>query len=88
MSGYCIYLVGILIQRSSKKQRVVALSSIESKYRSLSQAATEVTWLRFLFSEFDLKWFSEAVIWCDNIVLLLWQQILYFLVGQSALSLM
>ncbi|XP_044482152.1 secreted RxLR effector protein 161-like [Mangifera indica] len=61
-SGYCIYLEGNLVQWSSKKRRVVAFSSTESKYEALSQATTKVKWLRSLFSELDLEWFSQAVI--------------------------
>ncbi|XP_031282938.1 uncharacterized protein LOC116141598 [Pistacia vera] len=41
-SGYAIFLGNNLVQWSSKKQKVVSLSSIEAEYRSLSQAATEV----------------------------------------------
>ena len=54
-SGHCVFLGGNLIYWSSKKQKVVAKSSAESEYRSLSSAATEVIWLQSLFAELDIK---------------------------------
>ncbi|XP_031269658.1 uncharacterized protein LOC116128116 [Pistacia vera] len=50
-SGYCIYLGPNLIQWSSCKQKVVALSSTEAEYRALAQTATELAWLDNLFFE-------------------------------------
>ncbi|XP_061371039.1 uncharacterized mitochondrial protein AtMg00810-like [Gastrolobium bilobum] len=50
-SGYCIYLGGNLISRSSKKQPVVSRSSTEAGYRCIASTITELTWLRSLLSE-------------------------------------
>ncbi|XP_031256506.1 secreted RxLR effector protein 161-like [Pistacia vera] len=52
-SGYCVYLGPNLIQWSSRKQRVVALSSTEAEYRALAHTATEIAWLQ--------------IIWCVNV---------------------
>ncbi|XP_031277635.1 uncharacterized protein LOC116136058 [Pistacia vera] len=41
-SGYAIFFDDNLVQWSSKKQKVVSLSSTEAEYRALSQAAIEV----------------------------------------------
>ena len=65
-SGHCVFLGGNLIYWSSKKQKVVAKSSTESEYRSLSSAATEVLWLQSLFTELGIKIESVPIIWCDN----------------------
>jgi hypothetical protein len=47
-SGYIFCLAGGAISWSSKKQAVVALSSMESEYVGLSLAAKEAVWLRRL----------------------------------------
>ncbi|XP_031282137.1 secreted RxLR effector protein 161-like [Pistacia vera] len=65
-SGYSVFLGGNLIQWSSRKQKVVSLSSTEAEYRSLSQAATEVVWIQNLFKELDIHIKNNSVIWCDN----------------------
>ncbi|XP_031282916.1 secreted RxLR effector protein 161-like [Pistacia vera] len=65
-SGYCVYLGPNLIQWSSRKQKVVALSSTEAEYRALAQTATEVAWLQSMFTELSLQVSSKPVIWCDN----------------------
>ncbi|XP_031250010.1 uncharacterized protein LOC116107868 [Pistacia vera] len=49
-SGCCLILGPNLLQWSSHKQKVVALSSTEAEYRALAQGATEVAWFRSLFS--------------------------------------
>jgi len=40
-----------LISWTSRKQKVVSWSSIESKYRALADLAVEVTWIRSLLDE-------------------------------------
>ncbi|XP_031250763.1 uncharacterized protein LOC116108660 [Pistacia vera] len=50
-SGCCVFLGSNLLQWSSRKQRVVSLSSTEAEYRALAQGATELAWFRSLFSE-------------------------------------
>ena len=65
-SGHCVFLRGNLIYWSSKKQKVVAKSSAESEYRSLSSAATEVIWLQSLFMELNIEIETVPISWCDN----------------------
>ncbi|KAM1890668.1 hypothetical protein ACFX14_034025 [Malus domestica] len=43
--GYCVYLGNSLISWSAKKQPTVARSSTEVEYRSLTNTASEITWL-------------------------------------------
>ncbi|XP_031271785.1 secreted RxLR effector protein 161-like [Pistacia vera] len=66
-SGFCVYLGPNFIQWSSRKQKVVALSSIKAEYRALVHTATEVAWLQSIFTELGLSFSSPPVIWCDNV---------------------
>jgi hypothetical protein len=54
------------ISWSSKKQTVVALSSSKAKYVTLSFAARQVLWLRYLTQELGYKQEKASVIYCDN----------------------
>ena len=64
--GYCVFLGGNIITWSSRKQKGVSKSSIKSKYRSLSQATTELIWLHVLFKELGITLQYQSVIWCDK----------------------
>ncbi|XP_031270599.1 secreted RxLR effector protein 161-like [Pistacia vera] len=54
-SGYCVFLGTNLLQWTSRKQKVVALSSTEVEYRALAQGSTELAWFCSLFSELGLS---------------------------------
>lgn len=60
------FCVKNLFQWSSRKQKVVALSSAKAEYRALSQTATEIGWVRSLFAELKLKFSARSINWCDN----------------------
>ena len=66
--GYIFTLNGGAISWSSKNQSVVALSSTEAKYISITHAAKEATWIRYLLSELYsvviLKY--PIILYCDN----------------------
>ncbi|KAJ8756354.1 hypothetical protein K2173_025166 [Erythroxylum novogranatense] len=66
-SGFAAYLGKNLISWSSKKQRTVARSSTEAKYRSVANATTEIMWLQSLLSEIAHNVSSPIVVWCDNL---------------------
>uniref|UniRef100_A0A803PR46 Reverse transcriptase Ty1/copia-type domain-containing protein n=1 Tax=Cannabis sativa TaxID=3483 RepID=A0A803PR46_CANSA len=51
---------------SSKKQTVVARSSMESEYRALAQVTAEVAWIESLLKEIHFVLPSVPVVWCDN----------------------
>nr|KYP69919.1 hypothetical protein KK1_009126 [Cajanus cajan] len=48
VARYCVFRGESLITWSSKKQRVVSRSSTNSEYRTLTDLAVEVAWIRSL----------------------------------------
>jgi hypothetical protein len=52
--GFCVFLGPNLISWSSRKQRTVARSSTESKYRTLATTAAELIWLQSMLCELDI----------------------------------
>jgi hypothetical protein len=51
MSGYVFLAAGGAITWKSRKQTVIALSSMEAEYIALSEAGREACWLRNLYAE-------------------------------------
>src|SRR5713226_10680593 len=54
------------ISRSSKKQSAIALSSTESEYRGVVNAATQCLWLQGLLGECGFESKYSTTIYCDN----------------------
>lgn len=54
MYGVCIFLGENPMFWSSKKEKVIARSSIEVKYQALAYIATRVIWLQALLKEMHL----------------------------------
>ena len=52
---------------SSRKRKLVALSTTEAEYIATCMAYCEVTWLRNLFSELFEHVLDATVILCDNL---------------------
>lgn len=67
VGGYCVYLGDSLIFWSSRKQQVVARSSIEFEYRALSNLSAENVWIRFLLIEIQFSSYVTLLLWCDNL---------------------
>lgn len=44
--GYSVYFGENLVQLTSRKQKVVALSSIEVEYKAISQALINIMWIK------------------------------------------
>lgn len=65
--AYIVYLGRTPISWSSKKQKSVARSSTEAEYRSIANAAAELTWLTNLLGELRIPVSASPVIYCDNI---------------------
>ena len=65
-SGYCTYVGGNLVTWRSKKQNVVSKSSAEAEYRSMSQTAGELVWLRSFLTGFGILTHGLMSMYCDN----------------------
>ena len=57
---------GNLVTRKSKKQKVVALSSVEAEFRGMTKGLCELLWLRRLLMEIGFGPNMETNIFCDN----------------------
>jgi hypothetical protein len=56
-----------VVNWSSKKQPIVALSKTEAEYRGATIAACEVVWLQKLLSDLGQLVDAPIIIYCDNI---------------------
>ena len=65
-SGYCVFLGGNLISWKSKKQDVVARSSVEAKHRAMTLATYELIWLKQLLQELRFGKDGQMMLVCDN----------------------
>jgi len=65
-SGYCVSIGGNLISWKSKKQHVVARSSVKAKYRVMALAACELIWLKQLLKELQFGEVTQMTLICDN----------------------
>ncbi|XP_071713380.1 secreted RxLR effector protein 161-like [Rutidosis leptorrhynchoides] len=65
-SGYCFNMGSAVISWCSKKQDVIALSSIEAEYIAATMAAQECTWLRRLIGDILEKVDYVVKLKCDN----------------------
>ena len=66
--GYVFTIGGWAISWKSKKQQIIAKSTMETKLIALSSASEEAGWLRDLLYEFPMweKPISPVLIHCDN----------------------
>ena len=55
-----------LVSWNSKKQSVIFRSSVESKYRAMTQSIREIMRLHQLLIEVAIKTPIQAKLWCDN----------------------
>ena len=53
-SGYCSFVGGNLVTWRSKKQNVVARSSVEAEFRAVTHGICEIMWIRRLLEELKM----------------------------------
>jgi hypothetical protein len=56
-----------VVSWSSKKQPIIALSSMEVEYRSATIVACEIIWLQKILSDLGQLVDAPVIIYCDNI---------------------
>src|SRR5579859_1528139 len=66
VGGYLFCLAGGAVSWAAKKQPTVALSSMESEYMALTQAAKESIWIQRLIEELGIPIANVNVIYADN----------------------
>ena len=64
--GFCTYVGGNIITWRSKKQNVVSRSSAETEYKSMTQTACEMIWIKSLLEQFGFGVELSMSMWCDN----------------------
>ena len=65
-SGYCTYLGGNLVTWRSKKQNVLARSSAEAKFRSMTLRICELLWLKIILEDLKITWETPMRLYCNN----------------------
>ena len=65
-SGYFTFVGGNLVTWKSKKQKVVALSSVEAEFQGMVKGICELLWLKKLLAEIGFAPSSEMNLFCDN----------------------
>jgi hypothetical protein len=63
--AYCVFLGSSLIASKTKKQTVVSRSSAEAELRAFACVTAEVTWLRWLLTDFGVA-LSSMPMHCDS----------------------
>ncbi|RZB86491.1 Exocyst complex component EXO70B1 [Glycine soja] len=65
-SGYLTFVGGNLVSWRSKKQKVVALSSVEAEFRGMTKGVRELLWLKRLVEEVICSTQDTMDLFCDN----------------------
>ncbi|KAL0557133.1 hypothetical protein IC582_005651 [Cucumis melo] len=65
-SGYCTFVWGNFVTWRSKKQSVVARSSVEAEYRTMSLRICEEIWLQKVLSDLHQECETPLKLFCDN----------------------
>ncbi|GJX56836.1 uncharacterized mitochondrial protein-like protein [Tanacetum coccineum] len=65
-TGYLLLLGGAPVSWKTKKQSVVSKSSAEAEYRAMSNAVSEILWMRWLLGELDMAPVGPTALFCDN----------------------
>ena len=65
-SGHCSFVGGNLVTWRSKKQNVVARSSVEAEFKVVAHGVCEIMWIRRLPEELKMTGSSLMKMYCDN----------------------
>ncbi|GJX23965.1 ribonuclease H-like domain-containing protein [Tanacetum coccineum] len=65
--GYCVFLGNNLLLWSFKRQPTLSHSSVEAKYRGVTNAVAETCWLRNLLRELHTHLSSAMLVYYDNV---------------------
>nr|XP_011465868.1 PREDICTED: putative disease resistance RPP13-like protein 3 [Fragaria vesca subsp. vesca] len=65
-SGYFTFVGGNLVTWKSKKQKVVARSSVEAEYRGMAHGVCELLWLKNVLQDLGVKPKCAMQLYCDN----------------------
>jgi hypothetical protein len=57
---------GNLVIWKSKKQNIVARSSVEEEYRAIASTASELIWIKQVFIDLNIKVVEPMKMFCDN----------------------
>jgi mevalonate pyrophosphate decarboxylase len=57
---------GNLVTWKSKKQNVMARSSAEAEYRAMASTASELTWIKQVLADLNIKVEEPIKMFCDN----------------------
>lgn len=66
ITGYCIMLGNAPVSWKAKKQGTVSRSSAEAEYRSMASTCYEVTWLRNILKDLNVRNLAPTRLFCDN----------------------
>ncbi|KAL0463232.1 UNVERIFIED_CONTAM: Retrovirus-related Pol polyprotein from transposon RE1 [Sesamum latifolium] len=66
VTGFCVFLGGVLISWKTKKQTTVSRSSAEAEYRSMGVTVCEVLWISYLLGDFGIPISAPIPLFCDN----------------------
>jgi hypothetical protein len=65
-TGFCTFVGGNLVTWKNKKQSVVARSSAEAEYRAMTSTASELTWIKQVLIDLNIKVTEPMKMFCDN----------------------
>ncbi|WMV37246.1 hypothetical protein MTR67_030631 [Solanum verrucosum] len=65
--GYLLFIGRNPVSWSSKKQRMIARSSIEAEYRAVASVLAETNWVTNLLAKLTPKFQKVPTIYCDNV---------------------
>ena len=65
-SGYFTFVEGNLVTWKSKKQKVVARSSAEAKFRGMAHGVCELLWIRNILRDLGIEYATPMNLHCDN----------------------